>query len=163
MITEMAKHSAETEYMNESKKVTEKQSDIKNDAFWLMNGDCVEKLKKIEDNSIDYSFFSPPFSSLYTYSDDPQDISNVKNDCEFYNHFTYVVKELKRVIKSGRLVSMHIMQGTTTIGKEGYYSIKDLRGDLIRLFQKEGFYFHAEKMIRKSPQLAAIRLSLIHI
>tara|TARA_R110002012_G_scaffold241693_2_gene415978 strand:+ start:869 stop:3085 length:2217 start_codon:yes stop_codon:yes gene_type:complete len=157
MIKEMAKYSAETEYMKESKELTQEQEEVKNDSVWLMNGDCVEKLKKIEDNSIDYSFFSPPFSSLYTYSDDPKDISNVKNDCEFYKHFTYVVKELKRVIKSGRLVSMHVMQGTTGIGKDGFYSIKDLRGDLIRLFQKEGFYFHAEKMIRKSPQLAAIR------
>ena len=157
MIQEMSKYSAETEYMIESKKETDKKEDIKTLDFWLMNGDCVQKLKSIENNSVDYSFFSPPFSSLYTYSDDPEDISNVKNDDEFYKHFEFVVDELNRVLKSGRLVSMHVMQGTTGIGKDGFYSIKDMRGDLIRLFQDKGFYFHAEKMIRKSPQLAAIR------
>ena len=156
-IKEMAKYTANQDYKQDIDIVEVKEKEIKTDNYWLLNGDCVEEIKKLKDNSVDYSFFSPPFSDLYTYSDDPRDFSNVKNDDEFFNHFQYLVPELNRVLKPGRLVSMHIMQGTTGIGKDGFLSIKDLRGDLIRLFQKNGFYFHAEVMIRKSPQLAAIR------
>ena len=156
-IKQMAKYTADTDYKENIEIDNVKETEIKTDNYWLLNGDCVEEIKKIKDNSVDYSFFSPPFSDLYTYSDDPRDFSNVKNDDEFFAHFQYLVPELNRVLKNGRLVSMHIMQGTTGIGKDGFLSIKDLRGDLIRLFQANGFYFHAEVMIRKSPQLAAIR------
>lgn len=156
-IKQMAKYSADSNYKNDIEIDEVKEKEVKTDDFWLLNGDCVEEIKKIDDCSVDYSFFSPPFSDLYTYSDDPRDFSNVKSDDEFFEHFQYLVPELNRVLKPGRLVSMHIMQGTTGIGKDGFLSIKDLRGDLIRLFQKNGFYFHAEVMIRKSPQLAAIR------
>lgn len=156
-IKQMAKYSADSNYKNDIEIDEVKEKEVKTDDFWLLNGDCVEEIKKIDDCSVDYSFFSPPFSDLYTYSDDPRDFSNVKSDDEFFEHFQYLVPELNRVLKPGRLVSMHIMQGTTSIGKDGFLSIKDLRGDLIRLFQKNGFYFHAEVMIRKSPQLAAIR------
>ena len=157
MIREMAKYSANSDYKSEVDNTITKEKEVKTDNFWLMNGDCVEEIKKIKSESVDYSFFSPPFADLYTYSDDPKDLSNVKSDDEFYNHFQFLVPEIYRIIKPGRLVSMHIMQGTTSIGKDGFLSIKDFRGDLIRLFQKNGFYFHAEKMIRKNPQLAAVR------
>lgn len=155
--SEMAKYSKETNYQSKLEVNISSKEDARTDKYWIMNGDCVDRIKEVESNSVDYSFFSPPFASLYTYSDDPKDISNVRDDEEFYNHFRFLIPELNRVLKAGRLVSMHIMQGTTSIGKDGFLSIKDLRGDLIRLFQDAGFYFHAEKMIRKSPQLAAIR------
>ncbi len=129
----------------------------KTDEFTLHLGDCVEETKKIPDNSIDYSFSSPPFGALYVFSDDPRDMSNVKNNDEFVKHYEYLIKELYRVIKPGRLCSIHIMQSTTLLGRDGFYSIVDFRGDLIRLFQKCGFYFHAENMIRKDPKTAAIR------
>lgn len=160
---EMAKYTANTDYKS-NKEITEfKESEVKTENYWLINGDCVEKTKLLEDNSVDYSFFSPPFKDLYTYSDDPRDLSNVKNDDEFYNHFRFLVPELFRVLKSGRLLSMHIMQGTTSIGKDGYLSIIDFRGELIRLFQEFGFIFHAEKMIRKNPQLAAVRTKNVQL
>lgn len=123
----------------------------------LIGGDCIEVSRTIATESIDYTFFSPPFSSLYVFSDNPKDLSNVKSDDEFMAHFGYLVPELFRVTKAGRLVSMHIMQGTTMLGRDGYYSIKDLRGEMIRLFQSNGFYFHGEHMIRKDPKTAAIR------
>jgi len=154
---EMAKYSSETNYKSNEVIEEVKEKEVKEKNYWLLNGDCVEEIKKLENESVDYSFFSPPFASLYTYSDDPKDLSNVGSDEQFYKHFQFLIPELFRVIKAGRLVSMHIMQGTTSIGKDGFLSIKDFRGDLIRLFQKNGFYFHAEKMIRKNPQLAAIR------
>ena len=129
----------------------------KENDFELILGDCVEEVAKLDDNSIDYSFFSPPFGALYVFSDSPNDMSNVKNNDEFLTHFKFLVKELIRVIKPGRLVSIHMMQSTTLLGRDGFYSIVDFRGDLIRLFQDCGFQFHAENMIRKDPKTAAIR------
>jgi DNA modification methylase len=128
----------------------------KND-YELILGDCVEEVAKLPDNSIDYSFFSPPFGALYVFSDNPKDMSNVENNDEFLQHFKYLVQDLLRVIKPGRLVSIHMMQSTTLLGRDGFYSIVDFRGDLIRLFQDCGFRFHAENMIRKDPKTAAIR------
>jgi len=123
----------------------------------LILGDCVEEVSKLPNNCIDYSFFSPPFGALYVFSNDPKDMSNVKNNDEFLRHFKYLITDLLRVIKPGRLVSIHMMQSTTLLGRDGFYSIVDFRGDLIRLFQDCGFYFHAENMIRKDPKTAAIR------
>jgi len=123
----------------------------------MINGDCVNETKLLPDNSIDYTFFSPPFGALYVFSDMPNDMSNVKNNDEFLIHFGYLVEQLLRVTKPGRLCSLHMMQSTTLLGRDGYYSIVDFRGDIIRLFQSKGFYFHAEVMIRKDPKTAAIR------
>jgi DNA modification methylase len=125
--------------------------------FTLIKNDCVAETASLSDNSIDYSFFSPPFGALYVFSNDPRDMSNVKNNAEFLKHFNFLLQQLYRVIKPGRLVSIHMMQSTTLLGRDGYYSIVDFRGDLIRMFQAAGFYFHAENMIRKDPKTAAIR------
>lgn len=130
---------------------------VEGDGWTMLGGDCIEMTKVFGSESMDYTFFSPPFSSLYVFSDNPRDLSNVKSDGEFMQHFGFLVPELFRVTKSGRLVSLHIMQGTTMLGRDGYYSIKDLRGEVIRLFQANGFYFHGEHMIRKDPKTAAIR------
>lgn len=137
-------------------KTTESKS-FEGEDYKLILGDCVEEVAKLPKNSIDYSFFSPPFGALYVFSNDPKDMSNVKNNDEFLTHFKYLVTDLLRVIKPGRLVSIHMMQSTTLLGRDGFYSIVDFRGDLIRLFQDCGFYFHAENMIRKDPKTAAIR------
>lgn len=123
----------------------------------MMNGDCVEKVKTVANESIDYTFFSPPFGALYVFSDNPHDMSNVKNNDEFFNHFRFLIPELLRVTKPGRLCSLHIMQSTTLLGRDGFYSIVDFRGEIIREFQKAGWYFHGEHMIRKDPKTAAIR------
>lgn len=144
--------------LKENKTLSKSKSDVVNGKdYTLINADCVEAVSGLADNSIDYSFFSPPFGALYVFSNDEKDMSNVKNNDEFLQHFKYLAKELFRVIKTGRLVSMHIMQSTTLLGRDGFYSIVDFRGDLIRLMQSVGFYFHAENMIRKDPKTAAIR------
>lgn len=131
----------------------------------LYNGDCVETLKNFKDNSFDYSIFSPPFASLYTYSDSIQDMGNSKSDEEFYIHFKFLVKELYRTIKQGRLVSFHCMLIPAMKERDGYIGIKDFRGDLIRMFQAEGFIFHSEVTIWKDPLVEATRtkaLGLMH-
>jgi DNA modification methylase len=153
---EMSKYSSLADYKSEVKNITEPKK-VKTKDYELYLGDTFEIAKTLESESVDYTMFSPPFKDLYTYSDDPRDLSNVGGDKEFYEHFSYLVPELLRITKTGRLLSMHVMQGTTSIGKDGFYSIIDFRGELIRLFQSFGWIFHAEKMIRKSPQLAAVR------
>ncbi len=135
------------------------------DRYSIYNGDSVEVIKNIPDNSVHYSLFSPPFSSLFVYSDSERDMGNCKNDSEFYDHFEYLVSELYRVIMEGRLVSFHCMNLPLTIQHDGVLGIKDFRGDLIRLFQAQGFIFHSEVVIWKDPLIQAVRtknLGLAH-
>lgn len=120
-------------------------------------GDCVEVVRGMEDNSIDYSVFSPPFASLYTYSNSDRDMGNARTHAEFYDHFMYLVRELYRVIKPGRLVSFHCMNLPTSKERDGYIGISDFRGDLIRMFIEAGFIFHSEVCIWKDPVTAMQR------
>ncbi|MBF9653872.1 hypothetical protein IAI21_10975, partial [Streptococcus pseudopneumoniae] len=82
--------------------------DVATGEGWTLHlGDCVEVARELPDNSIDYSVFSPPFASLYTYSNSDRDMGNCKTTSEFYEHFRFLVRELYRVIKPGRLLSFH--------------------------------------------------------
>ena len=130
---------------------------VRNSRYEATRGDSTQLIKEIPSNSVKFSFFSPPFSNMYVFSDAIQDLSNCTTYEEFMEHFEFLVPELFRVMCEGRMVAMHLMQTTTLKGGDGYYSIVDFRGDVIRLFQKYGFYFHAEITIRKDPQLAAVR------
>lgn len=127
------------------------------DNYALYNGDSFELIKTIPDGGVDFITFSPPFSSLYVYSDDPRDLSNTKNYDEFLEHFNFMMPELYRILKPGRMLSFHVMNLTTTLRQDGFRAIVDLRGDLIREFQKHGFRFHSEVAIWKDPELAAVR------
>lgn len=140
-------------------------SQVVNENFALYHGDCVEVAKGIPDNSIHYTIFSPPFSSLYTYSNSDRDMGNSKNDEEFYRHFEFLVKELYRITIPGRLVSFHCMQIPLMKERDGVIGLKDFRGDLIRSFQKEGFIYHSEVCIWKNPVVEMQRtkaLGLLH-
>ena len=135
------------------------------DRYAIYQGDCVDVLRGIPSATIDYSIFSPPFSSLYTYSNSPRDIGNVRDDGQFFEHFGYVLEELGRVIKPGRLVSMHCMTIPTSKERDGYIGLRDFRGDLIRAFQAKGWIYHSEVCIRKDPVTAMQRtkaLGLLH-
>ena len=133
--------------------------------FSIYNGDSVEVLKGIPDNSIHYSIFSPPFASLYTYSNSDRDMGNSKTDDEFYEHFKYLVKELYRVIMPGRLLSFHCMNLPTSKQRDGVIGIKDFRGILIKAFCDAGWIYHSEVCIWKNPVTAMQRtkaLGLLH-
>lgn len=135
------------------------------DQFALYNGDCVEVLRGIPAASIDYSIFSPPFASLYTYSNSPRDMGNVRNDAEFFEHFAHLVTELRRIMKPGHNVSFHCMLLPTSKERDGYIGLKDFRGDLIRAFQAGGFIYASEVCIWKDPVTAMQRtkaLGLLH-
>lgn len=133
--------------------------------FSVYQGDCVEVLRGIPDNSIHYSIFSPPFASLYTYSDSDRDMGNCKDDTEFQRHFSYLIRELARVILPGRLVSVHCMNLPAMKSRDGFIGLKDFRGDLIRLFIDGGFIFHSEVCVWKNPVTEMQRtkaLGLLH-
>jgi len=135
------------------------------DGFVIYNADCVEALQGLPERSIDYSIFSPPFASLYTYSNSPRDMGNCRNDEEFFAHFAHLVRELRRVMKPGRNVSFHCMLMPTSKERDGYIGLKDFRGDLIRAFQAEGFIYASEVCIWKDPVTAMQRtkaLGLLH-
>ena len=135
------------------------------DDYALYNGDCVEVLKGIPDNSIHYSIFSPPFSSLYTYSNSPRDMGNCKTHDEFFYHFGFLIDELARIMQPGRNVSFHCMLLPTSKERHGYIGLYDFRGDLIRAFQQRGFIFASEVVIWKDPVTAMQRtkaLGLLH-
>lgn len=100
----------------------------------LINDDCCEAIKKIPDESVHFSVFSPPFASLYTYSNSDRDMGNSKTYDEFFEHFAFLIGELYRVIKPGRNVSVHCMNLPTSKTHHGYIGIQDFRGDLIRAF-----------------------------
>jgi hypothetical protein len=127
-------------------------------AAWTMHrGDCVDALREMAPASIDYSVFSPPFASLYTYSNSPRDMGNCRTHGEFYEHFQYLTAELVRVLKPGRLLSVHCMNLPTSKVRDGYIGISDFRGDLIRLFEAAGLIYHSEVVIWKDPVTAMQR------
>jgi DNA modification methylase len=135
---------------------------VQGDNFNIYNGDCVLGLSNyVLDETVGYSIFSPPFASLYTYSDSPFDMGNTQNDDEFYEQFRYLVKELYRVMIPGRDVSFHCMLLPSTIQHNGVIGLRDFRGDLIRIFQDEGFVYHSEVVIWKDPVVAMQRTKAI--
>ena len=133
--------------------------------FALYHGDCVEVLKGLPASSVHYSIFSPPFASLYTYSNSPRDMGNCRTDAEFFEHFGYLITELRRVMKPGHNVSFHCMLMPTSKERDGYIGLRDFRGDLIRAFQSHGFIYASEVCIWKDPVTAMQRtkaLGLLH-
>lgn len=127
------------------------------DGWTAMMGDCVTRMAELDDESVGFSIFSPPFASLYTYSNSDRDMGNCRGDGEFLEHFGYLVRELFRVTKPSRLVSFHCMNLPTSKERDGYIGIRDFRGELIRAFQEEGFIYHSEVTIWKDPVTAMQR------
>ena len=133
--------------------------------YSVYNGDCIEVMQAIPSDSIHYTIFSPPFASLFVYSNSERDMGNCKDDKEFYKHFKLAIPEMFRITIPGRLLSFHCMQLPTTITTDGFIGMKDFRGELIRLFIKNGWIYHSEVCIWKDPLIQATRtktLSLAH-
>lgn len=127
------------------------------DRWTLMLGDSCERLAEIGDNTIDFSIYSPPFASLFTYSPSDRDLGNSRNRGEFHEHYGYIVRELLRTVKPGRLVAVHCQQLATQKWKDGNIGLSDFRGELIRNHVDNGWIFHGEVTIDKDPQAQAIR------
>ena len=136
-------------------------SQIVTDRYALYNGDSCEVLKGIPDNSIHYSIFSPPFASLYTYSNSERDLGNCRTTSEFYEQFMFIVSELYRVIMPGRLISFHCMDLPLSKERDGIICIRDFRGELIKVFENAGFVLHSQVCIWKDPVTAMQRTKAI--
>jgi DNA modification methylase len=145
---------------------SEYRRDVATGEGWTLHlGDCVEVAREMPADSIDYSVFSPPFASLYTYSNSDRDMGNCKSYGEFYAHFRFLVAELHRVTKPGRLLSFHCMNLQTSKFRDGVIGIHDFRGELVRMFTDAGWIFHSEVCIWKDPVTAMQRtkaLGLLH-
>ncbi len=165
MITHMKDISAE-----EVRQISHTKTDYKEDCHYgngyeLHLGDNIELIKTIKDDSMGLSIFSPPFASLFTYSNSIRDMGNCRDKDDFIDHFRFLVKELYRVTMPGRLVCIHCMNLSATITHDGFMGLHDFRGDIIRLFQDQDFIFHSEVCIWKDPLVQAVRtkaLTLAH-
>lgn len=133
------------------------------DNYAIYNGDCIDVVREMPTDSLHYSLFSPPFSSLFTYSDSDRDMGNCKDGNEFAEHFAFLVPELFRATMPGRLVSIHCMDLPSTITHDGVIGFKDFPGDMIRIFEKAGFIYHSRVCIWKDPLVQATRTKTLQL
>ena len=146
-------------------KYSSDQSEVKTDFFTVRRGDCVQLIKDLPDESIGFSVFSPPFAELYTYSNYIEDMGNCKDFNQFVVQFSFLVKELYRVIQSGRNVSVHCMDLPIQKGKEGFIGLRDFSNMIRDEFEKAGFIYHSRVTIWKNPVTEMQRtkaLGLLH-
>jgi len=135
------------------------------DKYAIYNADTVEVAQSLDSDSVGFSVFSPPFASLYTYSNSDRDMGNVGSYDEFWQQYQYLIAEQFRVMKPGRNVSIHCMNLPSSKTKDGFIGVKDFRGDIIREYQSAGFIYHSEVCIWKDPVVAMQRtkaLGLLH-
>jgi DNA modification methylase len=129
------------------------------------NGDCIEVMAALPDNCVDFSVYSPPFSSLYSYSNSLHDMGNSRDDSDFAKHYKFLIREHMRTHKPGRLIAVHCMNLPTSKQNDGFIGIRDFRGEIIKAFIEEGFIYHSEICIWKCPVVAVTRtkaLGLLH-
>lgn len=131
------------------------------DRYAIYNGDCCEVLATLPDDSMDFSIFSPPFADLYCYSDNDADLGNCGSYDEFFRHFGFVIANLRRVIKPGRLCAVHCIDIPAMKERDGYIGLKDFPGDIIRAFEAAGFIYHSRHAIWKDPLIEATRTKAI--
>lgn len=139
------------------------QAEGKNWKLW--NADCIDVTRGLPDDKVHYTIYSPPFESLYTFSDHPRDLSNCADSDTFWQHYRFLIKELFRVTMPGRLCSTHCMQLPTSKTRDGFIGLRDFRGEIIRAFQDDGWIYHSEVCIRKDPVSAMQRsksIGLLH-
>jgi DNA modification methylase len=123
----------------------------------LFNGDSVEVLQQLPPASVGYSVFSPPFASLYTYSNSDRDLGNCKDHADFFEHYKFIMDGMFRVMKPGRLMSMHCMDMPTSKTRDGVIGARDFPGHLIAAAERAGFIFHSRVCIWKDPVTAMQR------
>lgn len=121
------------------------------DRMALYNGDSCELIKQIPDRSVDLTIFSPPFANLYIYSDDLADMGNCADSGEFFRQFDYLIPELFRTLRSGRMCAVHCKDLVKYKNRDGAAGIYDFSGDLIRHFESFGFQYHSRITVWKDP------------
>ena len=139
--------------------------EVKNEEYQIKRGDCVQLIKEVADNSIGLSVFSPPFAELYTYSSHVEDMGNSTDYNEFLTQFSFLIKELYRVMMSGRNVAVHCMDLPIQKGKHGFIGLRDFSGLLLKAFEDAGFIYASRVTIWKDPVIEMQRtkaLGLLH-
>lgn len=119
------------------------------DKYALYNGDCIEVMNTLPDESIHLSIYSPPFGGLYHYSSNERDLSNSVNYDEFFLHYEFVARQLERLTLPGRISAVHCTDIPTS--NSGYDALIDFPGDIIKLHEKCGWRFIARHTIWKEP------------
>lgn len=135
------------------------------DRYALYHADCVEVASHLPADSVDFTIYSPPFASLYTYSNSDYDMGNCRNDEEFFGQFRFLVDQMLRITTPGRLMAVHCMNLPTSKAHDGFIGLRDFRGELIRMFVDAGWIYHSEVTIWKDPVTAMQRtkaLGLLH-
>ncbi len=130
--------------------------------YAIYEGDSCELMQGIPENSIGLSIHSPPFEGLYQFSNSDRDVSNSEGE-EFYKHYGFIVNELLRITKPGRIAAVHVMQLPTSKTRDGFIGMRDFRGEVVRLFQDLGWIFHSEVCIWKDPVVAQQRTKSIRL
>jgi len=130
---------------------------VKGDKWIAMLGDSCQRMKELSENSIHLSVYSPPFADLYTYSASELDLGNSRNWDEFFKHYAFIIRELLRVTKPGRLTCAHTSDIPAMGIKDGYIGMRDFPGAVIAAYEKEGWTFIGRAIVGKNPQAQAIR------
>lgn len=151
MIKNMSLYSSQTDYKINNSNFMVNSKEVKGKGYHVINGDCVTETAKLEENSIDLCLFSPPFAELYVYSDKESDMGNVSNYKQFEEHFKFLIPQIKRTLKGGRICAIHCMDLPIQKGKEGFIGLRDFSGMLIKWFTEQGFIYHARTTLWKNP------------
>lgn len=128
-------------------------------------GDSVEVVRGIPDRSVDHIIYSPPFASLYTYSASDRDMGNCRTHSEFHEHYGFLLGQLLRIIKPGRIMGVHCMVLPTSKARDGHVGLTDFPGVIIAAAERAGWIYHADVVIWKDPVMAMQRtkaLGLLH-
>ena len=147
------------------KSATYNTDEVDNEYYKIKRGDCIQLIKDVQDESVGFSIFSPPFAELYTYSSHLEDMGNSKDYNEFLTQFNFLIKELYRVVKQGRNVAVHCMDLPIQKGKEGFIGLRDFSGLILKAFESAGFIYHSRVTIWKDPVVEMQRtkaLGLLH-
>lgn len=144
--------------MSTTRQTMDYETDVKTGEGWtLYLGDSVETIDHVDDDSIGLSVFSPPFPGMYVYTNSPRDMGNVTDIPEMIEQFAFLMRKLLQKTMPGRNCVIHLAQGTAQLGRDGYVGMKDFRGEVIRMMEREGWIYYGECTIDKNPQVKAIR------
>lgn len=138
------------------------ENQVVTDQYALYQGDCCELVRAIATDSVGFGIHSPPFDGLYKFSSSERDLSNSEGD-QFWQHYGFLIAELLRVTKPGRLHSVHVMQLPASKTRDGFIGMRDFRGQVIRAYQAAGWIFHSEVCIWKDPVVAQQRTKSIRL
>lgn len=132
------------------------------DRYAIYQGDSCEIIRALPGDSIGFGIHSPPFEGLYKFSNFDRDISNNEGP-QFWEHYAFLITELLRVTKPGRLHSVHVMQLPTSKIRHGHIGMRDFRGEVIRAYEDAGWIFHSEVCIWKDPVVTQQRTKSIRL